>query len=44
MVIQSYLHLGIDVVLKIKTFKAISWPILAMPPASSNLVDQIFWC
>lgn len=44
MVIQSFIQLGIDVVLKINTFAAISWPILAMPALASNLVEQTIWC
>lgn len=44
MVIRSFIQLGIDVVLKIKTFAAISWPTLAMPALANNLVDQTIWC
>lgn len=44
MVIQSCIQLGNDVVLKIKIFEAISWPILPMTAVASYLEDQIFWC
>lgn len=44
MVIQSFIKLGIDVVLKIQTFSALSCSVLAMPARASNLVDWGIWC